>query len=94
MLRNPAFLSKQLKLTPVFRLALIKAVAGILHPRLSQKVLSPFFQKDKYSVEIFVNDGEQVMTSTFYTDLDATDISFYAKGNATINIEKHDIAVK
>jgi beta-fructofuranosidase len=49
---------------------------------------------DKYSVEIFVNDGEQVMTSTFYTDLDATDISFYAKGNATINIEKHDIAVK
>ena len=24
---------------------------------------------DKYSVEIFANDGEQVMTSTFYTDL-------------------------
>ena len=49
---------------------------------------------DKYSVEIFVNDGEQVMTSTFYTDLDATDISFYAKGNATINVEKHDIIIK
>ena len=48
---------------------------------------------DKYSVEIFVNDGEQVMTSTFYTTLDATDISFYAKGNATINIEKHDIVL-
>ena len=49
---------------------------------------------DKYSVEIFVNDGEQVMTSTFYTELDATDISFYAKGNAIVNIEKHDIVVK
>lgn len=48
---------------------------------------------DKYSVEIFVNEGEQVMTSTFYTDLGATDISFYAKGNAIINIEKHDIVV-
>ena len=26
---------------------------------------------DKYSAEIFANDGEQVMTSTFYTPLDA-----------------------
>ncbi|EKQ57090.1 MULTISPECIES: glycoside hydrolase family 32 protein [unclassified Clostridium] len=49
---------------------------------------------DKYSIEIFVNDGEQVMTSTYYTMLDATDISFNAKGNATINIEKHDIVLK
>lgn len=46
---------------------------------------------DKYSAEIFVNDGEQVMTSTFYTDLNATNISFYAEGKATINVEKHDI---
>ncbi|MDR3593390.1 glycoside hydrolase family 32 protein [Clostridium sp.] len=49
---------------------------------------------DKYSVEIFVNDGEQVMTSTFYTELEATGISFYAKGNATVSIEKHDIVVE
>ena len=48
---------------------------------------------DKYSAEIFVNDGEQVMTSTFYTALDATDISFYAKGEAEINIEKHSIVL-
>ena len=48
---------------------------------------------DKYSVEIFVNDGEQVMTSTFYTTLDATDISFYAKGEAEVNIEKHSIVL-
>lgn len=49
---------------------------------------------DKYSVEIFVNNGEQVMTSTFYTDLDATDISFYSKGNAKINVKKHDIVLE
>jgi len=49
---------------------------------------------DKYSVEIFANDGEQVMTSTFYTELEATDISFYAKGNAIVSIQKHDIVVK
>lgn len=48
---------------------------------------------DKYSVEIFANDGEQAMTSAFYTSLDATYISFYTKGNATINIEKHDINI-
>lgn len=49
---------------------------------------------DKYSVEIFVNAGEQVMTSTFYTEIDAAGISFYAKGNAMVSIEKHDIIVK
>ncbi|WP_315072698.1 glycoside hydrolase family 32 protein [uncultured Clostridium sp.] len=48
---------------------------------------------DKYSVEIFVNDGEQVMTSTFYTNLDATDISFCAKGEAEVSIEKHSIVL-
>ncbi|MGO5138880.1 glycoside hydrolase family 32 protein [Clostridium butyricum] len=46
---------------------------------------------DKYSVEIFVNDGEQAMTSTFYTPLEAKDIEFNANGLAEINIEKHDI---
>lgn len=48
---------------------------------------------DKYSVEIFANDGEQVMTSTFYTPLEATDITFASEGNSIINIKKHDIEV-
>lgn len=48
---------------------------------------------DKYSVEIFANDGEQVMTSTFYTPLEATDITFASEGNCIINIKKHDIEV-
>ena len=48
---------------------------------------------DKYSVEIFANDGEQVMTSTFYTPLEATCITFASEGNSIINIKKHDIEV-
>ena len=48
---------------------------------------------DKYSAEIFINDGKQVMTSTFYTPLDATDITFSSVGKAIINIKKHDIEV-
>ena len=48
---------------------------------------------DKYSVEIFANDGEHVMTSTFYTPLEATGITFVSEGNSIINIKKHDIEV-
>ena len=46
---------------------------------------------DKYSVEIFANEGQQVMTSTFYTPLEATGISFSSKGKSIISVKKHDI---
>ena len=46
---------------------------------------------DKYSVEIFANDGEQVMTSTFYTPLEATDITFSSEGTTLVSIKKYDI---
>ena len=32
---------------------------------------------DRYSVEVFVNDGEQVMSATLYTELDADGVSFF-----------------
>lgn len=48
---------------------------------------------DRYSVEVFVNDGEQAMTSTFYTSLSAKDITFESIGESIINIEKYDIAI-
>ena len=48
---------------------------------------------DKYSVEIFANDGEQVMTSTFYTPLDAQDITLSSKGKSILSIEKHKIDI-
>lgn len=48
---------------------------------------------DKYSVEIFVNDGEQAMTSLIYTSLEAEGICFLSEGLVTIDILKHDIIV-
>lgn len=49
---------------------------------------------DKYSVELFVNDGVQVFTSIFYTPLDAEDIVFECDGTAAINVEKYGICVE
>lgn len=46
---------------------------------------------DRYSVEIFVNDGEQSMSSTLFSDLNADDISFEAVGSAIMEVEKYDI---
>ncbi|WP_320411224.1 glycoside hydrolase family 32 protein [Candidatus Galacturonibacter soehngenii] len=46
---------------------------------------------DKFSVEIFVNDGEQAMSALIYTPLDAKCISFHTKGEADVNIVKHDL---
>ena len=48
---------------------------------------------DRFSVEVFVNDGEQVMTSTLYTPLNADSISFEATGSAIIDVEKYNIAL-
>lgn len=48
---------------------------------------------DKFSVELFVNDGIQVLTSAFYTPLDAEDIAFECDGTALVNIEKYKIAL-
>lgn len=46
---------------------------------------------DRYSVEVFINDGEQVMTSTIYTEQDARDISFIVQGNIKMHIVKYDL---
>ncbi len=46
---------------------------------------------DKFSVELFINDGEQVMTATFYTDLTARGISFFADGEAVMDLVKYDL---
>lgn len=48
---------------------------------------------DKYSAEIFLNDGAQVFSTTFYTPLEAEEISFICDGRAMINIEKYEMAV-
>ena len=48
---------------------------------------------DKYSIEVFVNDGEYAMTSLIYTGLDAEQIKFGCEGKATFSVEKYDIMV-
>lgn len=49
---------------------------------------------DKNSFEVFLNDGVQVFSTTFYTPLDADEIEFFCDGKAVVNIEKHDIVVE
>lgn len=46
---------------------------------------------DYFSVEVFVNDGEQVLSATMYTDLAADGISFFADGVVTIDVVKYDL---
>lgn len=48
---------------------------------------------DKYSMEIFVNDGEKVMTSLIYTPIEAEGIVFESKGKAYLDVVKYDIEV-
>jgi beta-fructofuranosidase len=46
---------------------------------------------DRFSAEIFVNDGEQALTMTFYTPQTADGISFECSGNALVSVEKYDL---
>ena len=46
---------------------------------------------DRFSVEVFINDGEQVMTATVLTDLAAQGISFNADGKVLIDVTKYDL---
>ena len=46
---------------------------------------------DRFSVEVFINDGEQVMTAIMYTDLSADQISFFADGKVTMDVVKYDL---
>ena len=48
---------------------------------------------DRYSAEMFVNDGEKVMSATLYTDLDADGIAFFADGKASFRVTKYDLAL-
>ena len=47
---------------------------------------------DRFSVEVFVNGGEQVLSATMYTDQAAEGISFYADGTLNMDVVKYDLA--
>lgn len=49
---------------------------------------------DKYSAEVFINDGEQVMTTLIMTDTSAKGISFLAQGEVEMNITKYELFVE
>ena len=46
---------------------------------------------DRFSAEVFINDGEQVMTATILTDAAAKGISFEADGRAVMDITKYSL---
>lgn len=48
---------------------------------------------DRFSIEIFVNDGEQVMSSCLYTPQEADGISFEADADVWMDVEKYEIAI-
>ena len=46
---------------------------------------------DRFSVEVFVNDGEQVLSAILYTDQEADGISFLASGTVHMDVVKYNI---
>ncbi|MBQ1490449.1 MAG: glycoside hydrolase family 32 protein [Blautia sp.] len=46
---------------------------------------------DRYSVEVFVNGGEYVLSATFYTPLEADQISFLVDGTVEMDVVKYDL---
>jgi len=46
---------------------------------------------DRFSVEAFVNDGEQVLSAVLYTDQEAEGISFLADGTVNLDVIKYDL---
>ena len=48
---------------------------------------------DRFSVEVFINQGEQVMSSCLYTPQDADGISFCTDGAVWMDVEKYEIVV-
>ena len=62
--------------------------------REKDKDLSLRILIDRYSIEIFVNEGEQVMTSLVYTPVSAEGITFSSNGRLCMDITKYDIEVE
>lgn len=46
---------------------------------------------DRFSAEIFVNEGEQVITATIYTDQAADGIKFITDGKVLLDVVKYDL---
>ena len=49
---------------------------------------------DRYSLELFVNDGEQAASFVLYTPIDAGSISFSSDGSVLVHVEKYELDIK
>lgn len=49
---------------------------------------------DRWSAEIFINNGEQVMSLTYYTDLSADGIEFITDGTVIMDASAYRLAKK
>ncbi len=49
---------------------------------------------DRFSAEVFVGDGEQVLSATMYTEQEADGISFFADGTANIDVVKYELGYR
>ena len=48
---------------------------------------------DRYSIELFVNDGEQAMTSVIRTPIECSGVCMRTQGNVKVSVIKHDICL-
>ncbi len=48
---------------------------------------------DKYTLEVFVNGGEQAMSTLIYTDLSAADIGFSCDGKTVFSVKKYNLDI-
>ena len=48
---------------------------------------------DRYSLEIFVNDGEQAASCVLYTPVEADAVSFSSDGSVIVDVEKYDLEI-
>lgn len=49
---------------------------------------------DRWSAEVFVNGGEQVMSMTYYTATDAGGVTFSAEGSAVVDVTYYEMGRK
>lgn len=70
-----------------------KMVAEPVVLETQKEVLKLRLLLDRYSVEVFVNDGEKVMTSVFHTPMEAEGIVFETDGTSCIDVKKYDICM-
>ena len=48
---------------------------------------------DRFSAEIFINDGEQAISACIYTPQEADGISFEARGTGRFDAEKYELVL-